>query len=57
MKNNNWIMGLLIGLAMSFCYLFITFGLSIFLNQVDARICGLIVLFWSSFMGVIPKKK
>lgn len=38
-----WIWGILLGVIMSICYLTVTEVLEVMLNQVDARICSLII--------------
>ncbi len=56
MKNINLPWGLLIGVGFSACYLVFTFALSLFLNQIDARICSLIITICCTVGGMMKAK-
>ena len=48
-----WIWGILLGVVMSICYLTVTEVLEIMLNQVDARICSLIITVVAGVFSVL----
>lgn len=48
-----WIWGILLGVVMSVCYLMITEVLEIMLNQVDARICSLMITVVAGVFSVL----
>lgn len=48
-----WIWGFLFGVALSVCYLIITETLEIVLNQVDARICSLMITVVAGVFSVL----
>lgn len=48
-----WIWGILLGIVMSICYLMVTEVLDVMLNQVDARICSLIITVVAGVFSVL----
>ena len=48
-----WIWGILLGVVMSICYLTVTEVLEVMLNQVDARICSLIITVVAGVFSVL----
>ena len=48
-----WIWGILLGVVMSICYLTVTEVLDVMLNQVDARICSLIITVVAGVFSVL----
>ena len=48
-----WIWGILLGVVMSICYLGVTGVLEVMLNQVDARICSLIITVVAGVFSVL----
>lgn len=48
-----WIWGILLGIVMSICYLMVTEVLGVMLNQVDARICSLIITVVAGVFSVL----
>lgn len=47
------IWGILLGVVMSICYLTVTEVLEVMLNQVDARICSLIITVVAGVFSVL----
>ena len=48
-----WIWGILLGVVMSICYLMVIEVLEVMLNQVDARICSLIITVVAGVFSVL----
>ena len=48
-----WIWGILLGVVMSVCYLMVTEVLEVMLNQVDARICSLMITVVAGVFSVL----